>query len=133
MVDVGQFFKYKHTPLNEVLKKLALAGTLTILITGILTWYFSMFNAFYTFLMAASVFAILSNLDYLFRFLKGKVKPDYTGLALARAGEEEDPILSVKDSSLQGKQQGIMILSIQFIAMIGFCPGLKIIYSMMHF
>jgi len=84
MIAVGQFFKYKHTPLNEVLKKLALAGTLTILVTGILTWYFSMFNAFYTFLMAASVFAILSNLDYLFRILKGKVKKG--GASIAHVG-----------------------------------------------
>ena len=49
-------------------------------------------------------------------FLKVKVKPDYTGLALARAGEEEDPILSVKDSSLQGKQEGMMNLKCKVIA-----------------
>ena len=49
-------------------------------------------------------------------FLKVKVKPDYTGLALARAGEEEDPILSVKDLSLQGKQEGMMNLKCKRIA-----------------
>ena len=49
-------------------------------------------------------------------FLKVKVKPDYTGLALARAGEEEDPILSVKDLSLQGKHEGMMNLKCKSIA-----------------
>jgi hypothetical protein len=39
-------------------------------------------------------------------FVKVKVKADYTGLSFSKAGEEEDPILAVKDHNSQGKQEG---------------------------
>ena len=42
--------------------------------------------------------------------VKVKVKPDYTGISFSKAGEEEDPILAVKDHSSQGKQEGDCIL-----------------------
>ena len=41
-------------------------------------------------------------------FVKIKVKQEYTGLSFAKEGEEEDPILSVKDHSGQGKQEGML-------------------------
>ena len=39
-------------------------------------------------------------------FVKIRVKQDYTGITFTKAGEEEDPILAVKDHSGQEKQEG---------------------------
>ena len=39
-------------------------------------------------------------------FLKIKIKQDYTGITLAKAGEVEDPVLAVKDHDDQGKKDG---------------------------
>ena len=39
-------------------------------------------------------------------FVKIKVKQDYTGITLAKAGEAEDPVLAVKDHNVQGKKDG---------------------------
>ena len=39
-------------------------------------------------------------------FVKIKVKQDYTGITLAKAGETEDPMLAVKDHNVPGKKEG---------------------------
>ena len=39
-------------------------------------------------------------------FVKIKVKPEYTGITFAKAGEDEDPLLAVKDNKGQGKKEG---------------------------
>ena len=39
-------------------------------------------------------------------FVKIKVKQDYTGFTLGKAGAFEDPVLAVKDHIAQGKKDG---------------------------
>ena len=39
-------------------------------------------------------------------FVKIKVKQDYTGVTLGKAGASEDPVLAVKDHAVQGKKDG---------------------------
>ena len=53
--------------------------------------------------------------------LKIRVKPEYTGLVFARAGQEEDSILAVKDNGGQGKEGGVTIfITIIFHSLIKF-------------
>ena len=53
--------------------------------------------------------------------LKIRVKPEYTGLVFARAGQGGDSILAVKDNGGQGKEGGVTIfITIIFHSLIKF-------------
>ncbi len=84
MIAVSQFLKYKDSKIKEVAKKLSLSLVLALVVTGIFSWALSMTHALYNALLAASLFAAFSNLDYFLRVVKGQIKN--AGSSLAHIG-----------------------------------------------
>ncbi len=84
MVAISQFLKYKSTDFKTLIKNLAPALVLALLITIFFTWHLKIKLFFLNLLLFSSLFAVLANLDYFFRMLKGKVSKG--GSALAHIG-----------------------------------------------
>jgi cytochrome c-type biogenesis protein CcmF len=84
LVGVGQFFKFKNTNLHEVRKKLSLSIIISLLVASIAAYFLKFSRVHYIFLLFASIFAIVANLDYLLRIVKGRF--DHSGASLAHIG-----------------------------------------------
>jgi len=84
IIAVSQFFKYKKTEPSKFLKEIAPAFiiSLTTAIIVAFVWPFSKF--YYSLFFFASVFAIVANLDYWLRIMKGKFS--FSGSSVAHVG-----------------------------------------------
>ena len=60
-------------------------------------------------------------------YVKIKIKQDYTGVTLGKAGAFEDPVLAVKDHAVQGKKDG-NIFCIRCTLFISFLKCNKVVY-----
>ncbi len=85
---VTQFFKYKKTDPSEVKKNILLPLIVSLAIALAAGYFFGWFSAgktlFYIVLLFACVFAVMANLTYLIRILKGKL--DHAGPSVAHVG-----------------------------------------------
>ncbi|HNQ61512.1 MAG TPA: cytochrome c biogenesis protein CcsA [Bacteroidia bacterium] len=84
LIGAGQFFRYKKTEWNDVFKKTSLAFSISLLITLGSIFILKSYPVPYYALLFASSFAVLANLDYLIRTLKGKLKN--AGSSIAHIG-----------------------------------------------
>ncbi|MBL4577675.1 MAG: cytochrome c biogenesis protein CcsA, partial [Flavobacteriales bacterium] len=73
LMAIGQFLKYKSTKPKDFLSKISPPLLVGTVLTGIIIWGMEMYNYFHWLLLFASVFAIIANLDYFIRVMKGKV------------------------------------------------------------
>ena len=84
LIAIGQFFKYKKTNMAEFYRKLTLAFMLALIICVLVAWQLGMQKPFHIALLFTSLFAVIANLDYLFRILKGKISK--AGSSVAHVG-----------------------------------------------
>jgi cytochrome c-type biogenesis protein CcmF len=73
IMGAGQFFKYKQTDSKAFWKKLSLSIVITVVFTGLCAIILKTYPPHYYLLLFASIFAAVSNFDYLFRSLKGNM------------------------------------------------------------
>ncbi|MBL0341940.1 MAG: cytochrome c biogenesis protein CcsA [Bacteroidetes bacterium] len=80
----AQFLKYKDTSPKEFWKKLSLSLIVSVVITAVSGWFIAFDKVQHLLLLFASIFAVVANLDYAIRFLKGKI--DHAGGSVAHIG-----------------------------------------------
>ncbi|HEX5000853.1 MAG TPA: cytochrome c biogenesis protein CcsA, partial [Bacteroidia bacterium] len=84
LAGFGQYMKYRETPPRFFWKKIVLPLIISLLIAGWAAYELKFERAHYVALLFASIFAIVSNIDYLIRVLKGKLS--VSGGSIAHAG-----------------------------------------------
>ena len=99
-----QFFKYKNSNVNVVFKRLAIAFVAAILISLAFIIPFKLYRVDYVLLMVFSVFAILSNTQFIFQVLKGNIK--LSGGSISHIGFA---VMLVGILISQGKQEVLSI------------------------
>ncbi len=91
LIAVGQYFKYKSTPINDFLKKMTLPFFASLLVTLLFAYLLHYTTFHYLLLMFSTIFASIANAGYLFTVLKGNVKKagasiSHIGFALVLLG-----------------------------------------------
>ena len=86
LMAVTQFLKYKRTDARKWLRNLALSFFLALGGSLLFAWVaeFRVSEWYYVVLMFTTIFAVVANLDYWLRFLKGKL--NYAGASVAHIG-----------------------------------------------
>jgi cytochrome c-type biogenesis protein CcmF len=84
LMAVSQFFKWKQSDWKVVAKKLAVSFVISLLVTIIFQVYVGFARVQHVVLFMTSLWAILANVDYLFRVLKGKFS--FSGGSVAHIG-----------------------------------------------
>jgi cytochrome c-type biogenesis protein CcmF len=84
LVGVAQFFKYKNTAPALLWKNISISFFIALITSAIMVWVLEFNNVQHIMLLFASMFAVIANLDYAVRFLKGKL--DFTGGSVAHIG-----------------------------------------------
>ncbi|MBI3501699.1 MAG: cytochrome c biogenesis protein CcsA [Bacteroidetes bacterium] len=83
-----QFLKYKKTDSKEFLKIISIPMGIALVIAIAISFHFNWFSqgrtVFYSALLFACLFAILGNMNYFFKILKGKF--DHAGASVAHIG-----------------------------------------------
>ncbi|MGB1040934.1 MAG: cytochrome c biogenesis protein CcsA [Flavobacteriales bacterium] len=91
-VGFGQYLRYKDTPFKHFVKQISLSLVVSVVLTviGLLVFNFTG-NDFskaekivYIALLFTSIYAVIGNLDYFIRFLKGKL--NFAGASIAHIG-----------------------------------------------
>ncbi len=80
----AQFLKYKNTDPKEFWKKLSVSLIISVLITAVSAYYIQFSKIQHILLLFASIFAVVANLDYAIRIMKGKL--DHVGGSVAHIG-----------------------------------------------
>jgi len=86
LIGLSQWFRYNSTPLNKFVKSIARSAIISLVITitfGLTNWFTTNNNVLYG-LLFASIFAIISNIDYIIKVLKGA--RDKWGASVAHVG-----------------------------------------------
>ena len=84
LVGIGQYFKYKKSDWKEFRKKITLSVVLSLIVTGLSSFYLGQYRIHYYFLFFASVFAVIANASYMITVLKGKLAN--SGASIAHVG-----------------------------------------------
>ncbi len=84
LIAVGQFFKYKNTSLGEFAKKMVLSFSISLVFSLLWAYYLQLSNFSYILLLFTSLFAVIANVDYFVRVIKGKL--NYAGSSVAHIG-----------------------------------------------
>lgn len=84
LIAFAQFLKYKKTNGNELWKKLLFAIIISAVIATVAAIYLKFERIHYVILLFTCVFAIIANIDYMFRILKGRF--NNSGASIAHAG-----------------------------------------------
>lgn len=88
LISVGQYFRYVDTDMKAFRRKMARSFFLSLAITLTASFFFGWLTfsitVFYTILLFTCTFAVLANLDYFIRVLKGKL--DHAGPSIAHIG-----------------------------------------------
>ncbi|MBK7969073.1 MAG: hypothetical protein IPK08_09135 [Bacteroidetes bacterium] len=84
LIGVGQFFKYKKTTPADFWKKISMPLFVSIIISAVAIYFIKFDNVQYMLLFFSCIFALLANLDYALRVLKGNF--DFTGGSVAHIG-----------------------------------------------
>lgn len=83
-VAISQFLKYKKTEVGPFFKKIAPSFIISLIASIVMTVQLEIKEVFLVVLLFTSLFAVLANLDYLLRIIKGNVKKG--GSAIAHVG-----------------------------------------------
>lgn len=83
-VAISQFLKYKNTPLKPFLKQILPSFLIALVLSIVLSIHLEIKAFFLILLLFSSLFAVMANLDYFIRILKGNVRKG--GSALAHVG-----------------------------------------------
>ena len=91
-VGFGQYLRYKGIPGKQFLKQISLSGIISAVLTAICLMVFTfsgvefatMETVVYVALLFTSIYAVVGNLDYFIRFLKGKL--NFAGASIAHIG-----------------------------------------------
>lgn len=84
IIGTGQFLKYKKTSGKELRKKLLLPVIISVLISATAAFFLKFERVHFIFLLFASIYAVVANLDYMIQVLKGRIK--HSGASIAHAG-----------------------------------------------
>jgi cytochrome c-type biogenesis protein CcmF len=84
IMAVGQFLRFRETPRSVWLKPVVLSLIISVLLTLILAYAFSINTGLYFFFLFACIYAAVANIQYIFTGLKGKLK--LAGASIAHAG-----------------------------------------------
>jgi cytochrome c-type biogenesis protein CcmF len=84
LVGIGQFFKYKNTDPKDFFRKITFSLLVSALLTGLFSYILSYNNALYILLMFSSIFAAVSNFNYITHALGGKIRK--AGASVAHIG-----------------------------------------------
>ncbi len=84
LLGIGQYFRYKHSEWKQVWKKIFPAFVISLIITLSSIFVLGHYPIPYYVLLFSSVFAVLANLDYVVRTLKGKM--NNSGASIAHIG-----------------------------------------------
>ena len=84
LIGVGQFFRYKQSEWKQVWKKILPSLAIALILTSASIIILKSYSVPYFALLFASIFAVLANLDYLLRVLKGKMSN--AGASIAHIG-----------------------------------------------
>lgn len=84
LIAIGQFFKYKNTDIREFIKKISISFIVSLVLSGLWIYYLKFSNYSYGLLLFASIFAVIANVDYLIRVIKGKL--NFAGSSIAHIG-----------------------------------------------
>jgi cytochrome c-type biogenesis protein CcmF len=88
LIASSQFLKYKKTDPKEFLKNISYPFFASLIIAVAVSFHFDWFTAgktgFYAALLFACIFAILANITYFFKILKGRF--DHAGPSIAHVG-----------------------------------------------
>ena len=84
LMAIGQFFKYKHSEVKEVFRKLMLSIIVSVAITIAVVLALHFRSVHYITLAFACIFSIVANADYFFRIIKGKLS--FSGASIAHIG-----------------------------------------------
>jgi cytochrome c-type biogenesis protein CcmF len=84
LMAVGQFLSYKNTSGKRLWERIRLSALLALLLTAVLAWVFEFYsNPIHLLLLFTSLWAVVGNLDYWTRLLKGKAA---AGASMAHVG-----------------------------------------------
>jgi cytochrome c-type biogenesis protein CcmF len=88
LVAVGQYFRYVDTDIKVFRRKITLSFIVSLVISLTAAFFFGWLRLsaeiFYSILLFTCVFAVMANLDYFIRVLKGKL--DHAGPSIAHLG-----------------------------------------------
>ncbi|MBL7916617.1 MAG: cytochrome c biogenesis protein CcsA [Bacteroidia bacterium] len=84
LIGVGQYFKYKKTAPADFWKKVSMPLIFAVIISAVALYFIKFDNVQYMLLFFSCMFALLANLDYSLRVLKGNF--DFTGGSVAHIG-----------------------------------------------
>lgn len=84
LIAVGQFFRWKDSDTRALFKKLLPSFVLAVVLSVFVELYFRFDRYQHILLMFGSIWAFLSNADYLLRVIKGKW--DHAGASIAHIG-----------------------------------------------
>jgi cytochrome c-type biogenesis protein CcmF len=86
LIAFGQFLRYGKTDMRAFLKKMALSFAVSLGITALAAWQFEFMADEFTLiiLLFTTIFAVMANLDYFVRTLKGNL--DQAGASVAHIG-----------------------------------------------
>lgn len=84
LIAITQFFKYKSTDIKVFYKQIALSLIVSVILSVLIAAVLNFSKSAYAFLLFASVFAVLANIDYLVRVMKGNIKK--AGASIAHIG-----------------------------------------------
>lgn len=84
LMAVTLFLRYKHSDIKIVFKKLFISIIISVVVTVIVVFSLKLYNAFLIALFFSSFFAIVANIDYIFKVLNGDVRK--AGASIAHVG-----------------------------------------------
>lgn len=88
LMAITQFFKYKKTDPQEIKNNILLPFLISLILAAAIGFYYNWFSSgktiFYALLLFASLFAIFSNITYIFKILKGRFA--HAGSSIAHIG-----------------------------------------------
>ncbi len=84
LIGIGQFFKYKQTDSKLFFRRIAVPFLISAALTCAAAFVLGNYRVHYYALFFASVFAIVANLNFMIRVLKGKIA--YSGASIAHIG-----------------------------------------------
>jgi cytochrome c-type biogenesis protein CcmF len=84
LIGVGQFLRYRDTPLPALIGKLLRSLIASVVLTVCTAWLVKLDQALLLMLLFASFFAVLANIDFLIRNAKGGLRK--AGPSIAHAG-----------------------------------------------
>ena len=91
LIAIGQFFSYKKTSMEKVIKNMMPSFIISILISVVCVWQLQMYKPFHALLFFGAMYATIANIDYFIRFgklnfLKSGSSISHIGFALVMLG-----------------------------------------------